>query len=505
MLAIIRKPLTAQDQKKVKIPRSIPFIITSELSERFSFFGMRSILAIFLMHQFFNPHGLAHINSEAEAKSNAYTHAFSSLLYFTPFLGGLLADWFVGKYRVILIGSIIYTFGHFMLAISPTSLTGFTAGMMIIAFAAGAIKSCVSANVGNQFNQYNQHLMSRVYGWFYFGFNASGSISILLIPVLYTHFGPSVAFGVPGILMAFATFIFYAGNKSYVKSPPTGIKKDNFVTINFFVLKTYFTKKKKTETAWAIAGRKYGSEKINAMKAIWQVMTVFLFIPVFWGMWDMNQSEWAIQADKLNLSLGLFGIKLLASQIQVANALFVLIMIPAFNYILYPMVEKLGFRITPLRKIGAGLFITALSFVVIGLLQTQIQKGDMPSVWWQILAYLFLSAGEVLVAITGLEYAYTQSPPSMKSTMTAIWYIAYSIGTFFTALINVNIADKGAFSYFTGDKYFYLFVGIMLFFFLVFIIVSPMIKETSYLAGQVPSDMSFKDDESQQIPVDNIL
>jgi len=83
---------------------------------------MRSILAIFLVHQFFNPHGLAQLSNQAEAKSNAYTHAFSSLMYFSPFLGALLADRFFGKYRVILIGAIIYTCGHFLLAISPNSL-----------------------------------------------------------------------------------------------------------------------------------------------------------------------------------------------------------------------------------------------------------------------------------------------------------------------------------------------------------------------------------------------
>ena len=375
--------------------------------------------------------------------------------------------------------------------------------MMVIAFAAGAIKSCVSANVGDQFNSHNQHLMSRVYGWFYFSVNAGASISILLIPVLYNDFGPSVAFGVPGIFMAFAAVVFYSGNKNYVKAPPTGIKKDNFISINFFVLKTYFSNKKGNEPAWAAAESKYGAEKADAMKAIWRVMTVFIFIPVFWGLWDMCQSEWAIQAGKLNLSIGLFGIKLLASQVQVADALFILI--PLFNYALYPLVEKLGFKITPLRKIGAGLFITALSFLVIGLLQTHIQSGYTPSVWWQILAYFLLSSGEVLIAVTGLEYAYTQSPPSMKSTMTAIWYLAYSIGTFFTALINFNIANKGLFSYFTGDRYFYLFMGIMFFFFLLFIVVSPKIRERSYLAGSIPGGLQAKDNESQQLPVDNTL
>jgi len=182
--------------------------------------------------------------------------------------------------------------------------------------------------------------------------------------------------------------------------------------------------------------------------------------------------------------LGIAGIKLLASQVQVANAIFILVMIPFCNYVIFPLLKKSGIKLSPLRKIGVGLFITALSFIIIAMLQTRIQNGFSPSVWWQILAYLLLSLAEVLVAITGLEYAYTQSPPSMKSTMTAIWFLAYSIGTFFTTII--NIAHQGLFSYFTGDRYFYLFAGIMLFFFVIFLVVSPFIKEKTYLADSLP-------------------
>jgi POT family proton-dependent oligopeptide transporter len=495
--------LSAPVDSKPRYPRSIPFIIGNEFSERFSFYGMRSILAIFLVERFFNPNHVASMTAVAEANSNAYTHAFSTLVYFTPVLGGILADWFFGKYRVILIGSIIYTFGHFILSMFDHSLAGFTTGMMIIAFSAGAIKSCVSANVGDQFDHTNQSLMSSIYGWFYFSINAGSTVSILLIPVIYKNAGSAWAFGVPGILMALATIIFYSGNKRYVKAPAGGIKKDNFVSINFNVLKIFFTKKDPSKTAWQIAEQKYGAEKAGAMKAVWRVIAVFAFIPIFWGMWDMNQSEWAIQASKLDLDLHLFGLKLLASQVQATNAIFLLLMIPIFNYGLYPLVEWMGFKLTPLRKIGTGLLITALSFVIIAVLQTRIQAGAHPSVWWQIFAYVLLSAGEVMVSITGLEYAYTQSPPAMKSTMTAIWYLTYSVGTFFTTLINVNIAHGGLFAYFTGDKYFYLFVGIMLFFFVLFLFVSPHIKERAYLVENIGTGLDIQDDKTQEIHPDN--
>jgi POT family proton-dependent oligopeptide transporter len=502
---MVQETLTSPT-KPARVPRSIPFIIGNEFSERFSFYGMKSILAIFLVNQFFNPHHNPALTVTAEAQSNYYNHLFSTFVYFTPLLGAIMADWFFGKYRVILIGSIIYTIGHVLLSVFDSSFQGFFAGLMVIAIAAGGIKSCVSANVGDQFDHSNQHLMSKIYGWFYFSINAGSTISILLIPYLYEHFGASMAFGIPGVLMAAATIIFFSGKKRYVKVPPSGIKKDNLITISYYAVKSYFNKKDKSQTGWGLAEQRFGKERTDAIRSIWAVMSVFAFIPIFWGMWDMNSAEWALQAAKLDLNLGIFGMKILPSQVQFVNALFLLILIPVFNYGVYPLVEKMGIKLTPLKKIGAGLFVTGLSFVVIALIQMSLQSGNQPSIWWQILAFIILSAGEVMVSITGLEYAYTQSPPSMKSTMTGIWYCTYAVGTFFTTLITKNIADHGALEGLIGDqvRYFWFFVALMMAFVVLFIFVSPRIKERKYLVDEtLAKGLDIKGDETKQIHPDN--
>ena len=103
----------------------------------------------------------------------------------------------------------------------------------------------------------------------------------------------------------------------------------------------------------------------------------------------------------------------------------------------------MGLKTTPLRRLGVGLVLTALSFVIIAVIQTNIDHGGHPTIWWQVFAYVILSAAEVLVSITGLEYAYTHSPKSMKSTMTAIWLMVVAIGNAITAVINGNISQKG--------------------------------------------------------------
>jgi POT family proton-dependent oligopeptide transporter len=495
----MQEKTAAQSRSIGKIPRAVPFIIGNEFAERFSFYGMRSILAVFLVHQFFS-----HENSvEANAHSNSINHMFSTLVYATPLLGAILADWFFGKYRVILIGSLIYTIGHFLLSMFDTNLAGFQTGLIIIAFSAGAIKSCVSANVGDQFDHSNQHLMSTIYSWFYFSINAGSMVSLFLIPLIYDKFGAAWAFGVPGILMALATLIFFSGSKSYVKLPAKGINKDNFVSVSFYALMCKLSPKA-PGTAWEQAEAKYGYDKVDGIKAVWRIMAVFAFIPVFWSLWDMNSAEWVLQSVHLDLNLGVFGWKILPSQIQTVNAVFLLAMIPLFNFFLYPLATKLGLKLTPLRKIGFGLLVTAGSFLIIALLQEKVDKGLHPSVWWQIFAYAILSAGEVLVSLVGLEYAYTQSPVSMKSTMTAIWYFTYSVGSFFNTIVNNSIANHGYFARFTGASFFWLFTGICLGFFVIFLFVSPRLKEKAYLVDEVlAKGLDIHDDKVTPIHPDN--
>ena len=464
--------------KSNKYPKSIPFIIGNEAAERFSFYGMRSILATFLVAQFFNPTLNPALQTIAEAKANESTHFFVSLAYTMPFIGAIMADWFFGKYKIILYVSIVYCFGHLFLAMFDTNLNLFSYGLLLIAIGAGGIKSNVSANVGDQFTSSNQHLMSKVYGWFYFSINAGSVISTMLIPYIYANYGAPLAFGIPGILMAIATIIFFSGRKKYIRIPPSGIKKDNFMFISGYALLN-FHKKKKGESLLDVAKIKFDPEKVEGIKAVWRVMAVFAFVPIFWAMWDQNLSEWVLQATKLDRHI--FGYEVLPEQIQTVNPIFLLSMIPIFGYFVYPYFDKIGLKTTPLRRIGVGLLLTALSFVIIALLQQQVDAGLHPSVWWQILAYFILSAAEVLVSITGLEYAYTQSPKSMKSTMSAIWLLTVAIGNIFTAGVNNSISNGGFFAKYSGASYYWLFVGIMMGFWVLFVLISPRLKERSYI------------------------
>ena len=150
------------------IPSGIPYIVANEAAERFSYYGMRAILVVFMTQYLMNAAGELDLMSEHEAQG--YFHLFVSAVYFMPVFGALLADGVIGKYRTILFLSLFYCVGHFALAMDDTRM-GLLIGLGLIAVGAGGIKPCVSAHLGDQFGASNHHLLSRVFGWFYFSSN----------------------------------------------------------------------------------------------------------------------------------------------------------------------------------------------------------------------------------------------------------------------------------------------------------------------------------------------
>ena len=150
------------------MPRGIFHLVANEGAERFSFYGMRAILVVFMTELLLNQDGILDVMTDAEAR--AHFHLFTSAVYFFPFLGALLADGFLGKYNTIIPLSLVYCAGHFALAVDQTRV-GLLIGLTLIAIGSGGIKPCVSAVLGDQFSLQNCHLLSKAFSWFYFSIN----------------------------------------------------------------------------------------------------------------------------------------------------------------------------------------------------------------------------------------------------------------------------------------------------------------------------------------------
>jgi POT family proton-dependent oligopeptide transporter len=450
-----------------KIPASIKYIIGNEAAERFSYYGLRAILTVYLATHFFNPTGDPLLQAGAEAKANEATHFFIMLNYLLPIAGALLSDWFLGKYTIILWLSIVYSIGNLLMAGFTDHYALFMTGLVLIAVGSGGIKPCVSANVGDQFDESNQSLMSKAFSWFYLSINFGSFFSTLFIPYLLNRYGAKVAFGVPGILMLLATVLFVMGRKKYVRVPPAGFPKINFLSVNAFLL-TQWRRLRGGESAEQIAASRFPLTSVKAILSVWEILGLFVFVPVYWMLSDQSTSEWVLQATKLDLHL--WGMTLLPQQVQAANPVFILILTPLFSSVIYPWLERKGIQFSTHRRMLTGFVLLILSFVVIFGLEKGIEAGLHPSVGGQIFAYFLLTVAEILVYLTGLEYAYAKAPASMKSTIMSFWLLTISLGNYLVSLINGNISSKGVLSQLTGSSYYLFFIVLMSIVSLLFLI-----------------------------------
>jgi POT family proton-dependent oligopeptide transporter len=432
-------------------PKGIPYIIGNEAAERFSYYGMRSILVVFMTQYLMGADGnLAPMN---DAEARGWYHIFAQAVYFLPLLGSIVSDGVLGKYKTILSLSIVYCLGHLALALDETRL-GLALGLGLIALGSGGIKPCVSANVGDQFGESNKHLISKTFSWFYFSINFGSFFSTLLIPWLLKAYGPHIAFGLPGLLMLIATIIFYAGRKQFVHVPPAGM---GFVREIF---------------------------SLEGLKAIGKLTILLVCLAPFWALFDQTGSAWVLQAKEMDLNF--LGMELLPSQTHAANPIMVMILAPLFAYGLYPAMNKV-FPLTPLRKICIGFFIASSAFVVSAYIQEMIDAGGRPTIWWQMLAYLIITIAEVMVSITALEFFYTQGPRKLKSLILALKMMSISLGNAFTAGVNFFIMNDDGTTKLEGASYYYFFAGVMFVTAVLFIFVAMNYQEKTYLQGDEPA------------------
>ena len=387
------------------MPKGIPYIVSNEAAERFSYYGMKTILAIFMTEYLLM----------SESKATIWGHTFVMAAYFLPFLGALLSDIWLGKYRTIMYLSIFYCIGHLVLALWETQM-GLAVGLGFIALGSGGIKPNVSSHVGDQFTQSNKHLIERVFGYFYLSINVGSLLSTLLTPWLMKHYGPQVAFGVPGGLMLVATWLFWLGRHKFVSVPARGWAKY------------------KKEVFTPVTGR-----------ILLKLASIYIFIAVFWSLYDQTMSTWVLQARRelmiKTIDLGFINFTLLPDQVQAINPFLILVFTPLFSFVVYPLLGKL-FKLTPLRKIAMGLFITAISFLIIGWVEGMLEAGRPMHITWQLLAFMFITAGEVMVSITALEFSYTQAPPAIKSLVMAMFWATITVGSLITVVVNEAILEE---------------------------------------------------------------
>ena len=419
-------------------PAQVKYIVGNEACERFSFYGMKSILAGYIAGEAARG-GLG----QSADTATSIIHTFVFAVYFMPLFGAWLSDRIIGRYHTILWVSLFYCAGHGVLACCDlfttvnTKLLCLYSGLALIAFGSGGIKPCVSAFMGDQFKPEQSHLLQKAYGAFYWSINLGSFFSFLVVPWVKNHHGYGWAFGVPGILMALATLIFWLGTKHYVRVRPSrATKSAGFLRVFWYALTC--AKRSPGQSFWDRARARFSESEVNAARSIGPILSVFVLIPPFWALFDQTNSTWVLQGEKM-LSFAVLGFKIGAEEMQSANPALVMILVPLLTLGVYP---RLGRMASPLKRIGLGLFLTAASYLLVAGLQRQVETGAQLSVAWQTVPYLVLTTAEVLVSTTGLEFAFREAAPEMKSTIMSFWLLTVAFGNLLVTAITKTFSGS---------------------------------------------------------------
>nr|HPM56445.1 MFS transporter [Thermomonas sp.] len=477
-----------QTAPTARMPRQIPFIIGNEACERFSFYGMRNILVQFLVSSVI----LAYIpEAQREGAAKDVFHSFVIGVYFFPLLGGWLADRFFGKYNTVLWFSLIYCAGHACLALFEDNRNGFYTGLFLIALGSGGIKPLVVSFCGDQFTTANKHLAKIVFDAFYWVINFGSFFASLLMPLFLQNYGPAVAFGIPGVLMFIATLIFWLGRRQYVRVPPTrGEDPDSFFNVARTALKAQVAGQGRPGLlvagfgvvlavamliCWALhawfgvslpfwpedfhfvitaclalgsliafggigvsmqlerARGQHPDPAVDAVRTVLRILIVFALTTPFWSLFDQKASTWVIQGKAMVIPHEAWWwpsrIVQTAGQMQALNPIMVMAIIPFNNLLLYPALRRWGFEPTALRRMGTGIAVAGVAWIIAALLQLRIDGGEAVSLSTQVWPYLILTFAEVLVSATALEFAYSQATQSMKGVIMAFWYLTSTFGS----------------------------------------------------------------------------
>ncbi len=453
-----------------RFPPAVRYILGNEACERFSFYGMSTILVPY-MQQF--------LGWQRNRAEGVY-HDFVAAAYAMTVLGAWLSDRFFGRYRTILWLSYGYVAGHATLAamdVAPGArATLLFLGMTLIVVGQAGVKPNLSAFVGDQFRQDQGGLLDRVYSLFYVAINIGSAASQIATPWLLAGcaFGAmklcertavAWAFGVPGILMALALIIFFAGSRLYVKVPPAGRNPNSF-------LRVLWTRIRLGEEA---ARRKHGEQEVAGMRSVFRIALVFAPTITFWALYFQYGSSWFNQAEQMNRNV--FGWQMESAQMEALNAILILLMVPLFAYVVYPMLERMGLRPTLLRRMTAGMFVAAPAFLSAAMIQTWIEAGRTPHIAWQSIQYVIIAVAETLVSVTSLEFAYTQAPKRMKGVIMSMYTLSIGAGSKLTSLVTRNV------EFASRTNYFLFWAAFMVGGAVLFAVIAALYKPVDFVAA----------------------
>ncbi|KAF2834986.1 di/tri peptide transporter 2, partial [Patellaria atrata CBS 101060] len=479
-------PKTDQKLRRVSdiLPWSTFLIATVELCERFAYYGLSGPFQNYIANSYHDPNGLPGAIGLDQSGATALTNFFQFWCYVTPILGAIVADQYLGKYRTIVIFSIVYATGVFILFLTSLpwsvehgyALTGLVVAMIVIGLGTGGIKSNVSPLIAEQYKATGPFVktlrtgervivdpdltVQRIYMVFYMCINI-GSLAPVATTLLERNVGFWSAFLVPLIVFLAGFSVLVGGRKKYIVSPPTGSIITHCFKALWIACKNGGNLTAAKPSYQAQNGRKektpWEDKFIDELRRAVQACKVFAFYPIYWVCFNQMLNNFISQAGQMELH----GIP--NDIMQNLDPLTVILTIPLLDRLLYPLLRSYSIPLPRPLLITLGFLLASASMLHAALLQRHIYHSPpcytSPSscaaalippsntnpnptyrpnsvhIALQAPAYILIGFSEIFASVTGLEYAFLHAPPQMKSLVMSLFLLTSAGGAVLGAAV----------------------------------------------------------------------
>ena len=440
-------------QQKKGHPKGLYLLFFTEMWERFSYYGMRAILMYYLTKTYLQ--GGLGINS---AEASIIYGNFTGLVYFTPLIGGWLADKYLGQRLAVTIGGITMMFGQFALFLM-NNMTGLYIGLLLLIIGNGFFKPNISILVGNLYKDGDERRDS-AFSIFYMGINLGALIAPIVIGVLtddifaakdnsgeIISYGYRYGFLASSIGMLLGQVVFNLLAPKYLGEIGT---------------KPVVKFEKQEEGQQVDTLNKEEKNKISV------IFILFLFAVFFWAGFEQAGSSIALYTDNYidrDVTLPFIGDWTIPSSwFQSVNPFFVVTLAPLFAMF---WSSPLGRKISTPIKMGVGMVILGIGFwFMLGAVSER--GGDIKntavkaSLFWLVMTYFIHTVGELCISPVGLSVVTKLSPPKLASVLMAVWMLSSSVANFLGGFIAAYVEKMGAGQIFTYISGFVIVCGVLL-------------------------------------------
>ncbi len=424
-------------------PKGLVVCFATEMWERFSYYGMRALLILYLTKHW----------EFTDATSYLIYGAYTSLVYIMPVFGGMLADQILGSKKAVTYGAILLVFGHLGMTVESNEQI-FYLSLALIVSGVGFLKPNISTMVGALYEEGDPRRDSG-FTIFYMGINIGAFTATLLCGYLGEQVGWAYGFGAAGIGMLFGLIIFLWGQKYLegLAEPPSnkylqkmnGISYESWAYISgiFMVLATWFLVQNSQLVGQLLGG--FGAIFIGAwlLYALFRcapderdrlivVGILILFSLIFWALFEQAGSSLNILTDR-GVNRVIFGWEVPASMFQSLNAGFIFTIAPLFAMLWIALAKRNMEPSTPI-KFSIGIILVGLGFLAL-VYGMRSSEGLQTGVFWIILIYLLHTLGELCLSPVGLSSVTKLSPQRIVGFMMGMWFFASAAGNYVAGLI----------------------------------------------------------------------